>query len=311
MSGAYAHITLVKRAIDRRDDWDGIPNELWQEYNNYYRFCELGAVSPDYPYLVLGNLQANVWADYMHGEKAERSLGVIRRGARRLRNLAGESRGKGLAWLLGYSAHVVMDTTFHPVINLKVGPYRRNKTKHRVCEMHQDTYIWQDLNLGNIGLSEYLESGIGRCSAPRSGGGLDRNLSQLWAELLEEVYHEYFPPHRPDLDQWHRSFMFVVGKIASGGQRMLPLGRHVLFKKGLIYPRLDELDHQYIENLPTPGGGTATYREIFDRTLENLGRMWTAIGQAVYAANDAPLGGLGEWNLGTGKNHNKAYVYWS
>jgi len=102
-----------------------------------------------------------------------------------------------------------------------------------------------------------------------------------------------------------------VGEIASGGQRMLPLSRHFPYKKGITYPPLNELDYQYIENLPTPGGGTATYREIFDRTLENLGRMWTAIGQAVYDGNDAPLGSLGEWNLGTGRNHNKVYVYWS
>ena len=52
--------------------------------------------------------------------------------------MEGEEKRKRLAWLFGYAAHVTMDVTIHPIVELKVGPYAENKRAHRVCEMHQD-----------------------------------------------------------------------------------------------------------------------------------------------------------------------------
>ena len=38
-----------------------------------------------------------------------------------------DAQQKGLAWLLGYCAHVATDVTIHPVVEMKVGPYDENK----------------------------------------------------------------------------------------------------------------------------------------------------------------------------------------
>jgi len=51
---------------------------------------------------------------------------------------------------------VVADVTIHPILELKVGSYAEHKMGHRTCEMHQDAYIFQRLNLGDVGLSEHL-----------------------------------------------------------------------------------------------------------------------------------------------------------
>ena len=59
MPGAYAHITLVNEAANaqalRRARF---PQEIVQAVQRHFKFAELGAVSPDYPYLDLIHLDA-------------------------------------------------------------------------------------------------------------------------------------------------------------------------------------------------------------------------------------------------------------
>ena len=142
MSGAYTHITLQNemREPSRLEAIPGFPTDAIIAVLDYFKFCELGAVSPDYPYLAVDDGAAAQWADTMH---LIRSGEMIKAGIRRLRREEGEAQQKGLAWLLGYSGHVAADVTLHPVIAMKVGPYEENKTAHRVCEMHQDVYIFR------------------------------------------------------------------------------------------------------------------------------------------------------------------------
>jgi hypothetical protein len=56
-----------------------------------------------------------------------------------------------------------MDVSIHPIVELKVGKYAKNKRAHRECEMHQDAYIFQGLNRGEVGSSPHFNSGIARC----------------------------------------------------------------------------------------------------------------------------------------------------
>lgn len=69
MPGAYAHITLVNLAREpaRLEAGPGIPDAAALALGRWFRYCELGAVSPDYPYLALRS-SANAWADRMHYE---------------------------------------------------------------------------------------------------------------------------------------------------------------------------------------------------------------------------------------------------
>lgn len=60
--------------------------------------------------------------------------------------------------------HVAADITVHPVVELKVGPYAQNQTAHRTCEMNQDAFIWQRLNLGELGYADRVQQNIGSCT---------------------------------------------------------------------------------------------------------------------------------------------------
>jgi len=101
MPGAYAHITLVNqfRDTNRLDRIDGLPTVAKSALFDWFKFCELGAVSPDYPFLAVGDSDAAEWADLMH---YTRTGEIIRAGVKHLRLLHGEPQRKCLAWLLGY-----------------------------------------------------------------------------------------------------------------------------------------------------------------------------------------------------------------
>ena len=44
----------------------GFPEDAIITILDYFKFCELGAVSPDYPYLAMDDSSAARWADAMH-----------------------------------------------------------------------------------------------------------------------------------------------------------------------------------------------------------------------------------------------------
>ena len=116
MPGAYAHITLVNelRTPARLDRLPDFPDAAKRAVMRHFKFCELGAVSPDYPYLALLDGGAAGWADRMH---YERTGEMIAAGAREVAAmLPGVERDRALAWLLGYAAHVATDMTLHPVV---------------------------------------------------------------------------------------------------------------------------------------------------------------------------------------------------
>lgn len=306
MPGAYAHITLVNelREPQRLEAVEGFPIAAISAILDYFKFCELGAVSPDYPYLALTDHGAAQWADAMHYEHTGR---MIHAGVRHLRGLGGEVRRKGLAWLLGYAAHVATDVTIHPVVELKVGPYAQNKKDHRICEMHQDAYIFQRLNLGQIGLSEHLDSGICACGAgPKR---LDPDIRTLWEAMLREVHGGRFAQTPPDIDKWHSGFKLAVDDIAEEGNHLTPLARHVAVGQGLTYPPTGKIGPEYIRNLLIPGG-RANYDEIFDRAVKNVAEIWALVAKGVLDGDQTHVAHIGDWNLDTGKDANNRYVFW-
>ncbi|HET7062354.1 MAG TPA: zinc dependent phospholipase C family protein [Nitrosospira sp.] len=306
MPGAYAHLTLVNliREPGRLESRGFVPDAI-VPLLDYFRFCELGAVSPDYPYLDITHPDACHWADRMHYQKTG---DMVKAGIDRIKKLDGEARQKTFAWLLGYTSHVVTDVTIHPVIELKVGEYQKNKDKHRICEMHQDAYIFQRLNLGEIGLAEHLDSGIwGCCDAPQSGK-LDPTIKNTWEGMLEACYSEPYQTRPPVIDNWHGSFRFIVDKAEEGG--VLPaFARHVAANIGLTYPALDDLDNQYLKGLATPLGAMS-YDEIFDRAMENVLDAWFHVAGAVFKDDDTYQTAFTNWNLDTGRDPAGSYAYW-
>jgi len=307
MPAAYAHITLVNELSEPNvlEGINGFSDEAIPAVLTHFKYCELGAVSPDLPYLALMDSDAAKWADKMHYES---TCSMISVGAEKVRNLSGSSRDKALAWLLGYAAHVAMDVTIHPVVELKVGPYHGNEMAHRKCEMNQDAYIFDRLNLGGIGLSEHLDSGIGACKA--SGGGLDPVIRDLWDSILEEVHPAEYQNNKPDIDKWFKSFVAVVDNFAEEGNKLIPLARHVAAGKALVYPNRDEVDDTYITGLSTPSG-SMNFDDIFDRAVFNVGSMWASVSKSVIDHDATELAAMGTWNLDTGRDEAGSLVYWS
>ncbi len=309
MPGAYAHMTLVNILSEsaRLKKLANFSRDAAKAVMTHFKYCELGAVSPDYPYLAIDDRGASTWADLMHYEKTGM---MIHAGIEHLRTLEGISQQKGLAWLLGYSAHVATDVTIHPVVELKVGPYHGNEKNHRICEMHQDSHIFQQLNLGDIGLSEHLDSGIGKCSQDGERGQLDHVIEQMWRYMLSTVHVEEYKKNPPDINRWHSRFMFMVDKIAEEGNKLLPIARHLAVNSGLTYPAPENIDSTFIRSLAVPNG-TSDYDQIFDRAIENVGNVWQTVASGVLDNNDEYLTFIGSWDLDTGRDENDNLVFWS
>lgn len=303
MPGAYAHITLVNHMPQRLESIPGFPTAAIVAVRKYLGYCELGAVSPDYPYLAIGDAGAAKWADEMH---YTRTGEMVHAGTARVRGMSGGAQQKCLAWLLGYAAHVATDVTIHPVVERRVGSYAQNKGAHRTCEMHQDAYIFQSLNLDDIGRAEHLDHGIARCGTAE---GLDAEVKALWSAMLDEVHPESFTDNPPDIDKWHRGFLRVVDLVEEGGA-LLPFARHVAAGSGFTYPAPDAIDTSYIEDLDTPAG-RENYDMIFEAAKSNVGEIWLSVARGVLDADETYRNVIANWNLDTGRDANGVYAFWS
>jgi hypothetical protein len=305
MPGAYAHITLVNLAKEPlRLEAAGMPLDAIKAPLKYLGVCELGAVSPDYPYLHIGRTGSKRWADLMHYEKTGEP---IKKGIELVRDLSGEKQLKALAWLLGYAAHVVTDVTIHPVVEMRVGPYAANAQEHRICEMHQDVFIFPQLQLGDIGISEHLDTGIGACRDEQDKERLDPVIAGIWGAVLAHCHPEDYADNEPDLDAWHRGFKSSVD-LAEEGNRLPLFARHVAVDCGLTYPAKPA--KSYIEGLATPEG-PMNYDAVFKRALANVVAMWTLVGKAVFEGNTEYQSAIQNWDLDTGKDKAGRYGYWS
>ncbi|WP_428739706.1 zinc dependent phospholipase C family protein [Sulfurimonas sp.] len=224
-------------------------------------------------------------------------------------HLKGNEKDKALTWLLGYSAHVITDVTIHPIVELKVGEYAQNKTAHRRCEMNQDAYIFQRLNLGEIGVYEHLDSGIKQCSDGENRKKIDPTVLKVWQYMLKNTYENEFQNNPPNIDKWHEKFCHFVDDFAEEGNHLFPLARHVAINAGLTYPKEDEIDRQYIDNLQTPQG-YSSYNDIFNHAIENVLNIWRIIARGVYEEDTTYELAIANWNLDTGKDSNSNYGMW-
>jgi hypothetical protein len=310
MPGAYAHITLVNllKAPHHLESIHGFDPDGASAVLDYFKFCELGAVSPDYPYLAPLDKKACAWADAMHytntGDMIKAGVRILAQAER------SEDWRKAFAWLCGYAAHVGTDMTIHPVVEIKVGPYAKNKKQHRICELNQDAHIFQRLNLDDIGLAEHLDSGVWGCCDAKDSGKLDPAVANLWRAMLKECHPKETEANHPDLDKWHNSFKSVVDNIAEEGNKLFPAARHLAVNSGMTYPEVAEVDQTFIVGLEVPGG-QMDYDEIFDKAIVSVKMIWSLIWKGVFTGDKDFEIELGKWNLDTGRDEMKRLVFWS
>jgi len=310
MPGAYAHITLINVARVQAENDFSVPVNVKIATGDHLQYCELGGISPDYPYLDALDGDAASWADLMH---YTRTTDMIRSGALLIASMHGNQQSKCLAWLLGYAAHVAADVTIHPIVELKVGPYAENKTDHRICEMHQDAHIYQRMGLSKIGLSEHLDkqnNGIRGCHRTGEEHRIDAAIHDLWNTMLQDVHPGAHTLNPPNIDSWHGHFGPIVDTIEESSA--LPaFARHVAVDAGLTYPEPEEIDKDsFITALNTPEGDLS-YDTIFDRACTNVVALWAKIGHDIKAHEIDQLADLSAWNLDTGRDENDNYVFWN
>lgn len=304
MSGAYAHITLANqcRPLIRKAK---ISQATGYAVSTFLAYAELGAISPDYPYLG----SEGPWADLFHHE---RSAEFFRNAVSYIKPLKdGPQRQKLIAWLMGYAAHVAGDVTIHPIVNNIVGPYEQNKAAHRECEMHQDSHVFQRLNVDpDSGATTHLTASIASCSDPKDADRLDPMIAGPWLEVIRKTYPEKFAQGAPSIDKWHAGFGRVLNAIRTAN-RLLPFARHLSAELQVNYPRPGSSDPKFLRGLPTPVGGKIDYDPLFDRAMGNAMALWEVIDASLSGADPKPLQALQAWNLDTGLNiATGKSVYW-
>lgn len=302
MPGAYAHLTMVNELGTRRklERLSGFTPQAAAAVAGRPEFLELGAVSPDYPYLDLGNEKSKRWADIMHyedvGERIQAGIDFLRPRATRL----DAAFRTAFAWFLGFVAHVTVDVSIHPVVELKVGPYAQNADRHRLCEMHQDAFIFRKLlNLGEIRDTEFIDYGLRQCDEPHGSRQLSPAVVAIWDTMLRNSSTEY-EANPPAFQKWHSRFLFFVDTVAEEASRIPLLGRHTA-EAGYSYPQATYIDRQYIEDLEVPGGARWGYQRIFEEAEKNVEEAWSRAALAVFEGDEAARAYFRDVNLDTGR----------
>jgi len=308
MPGAYAHLTLVS-LLDSPNALAGLGGLSKQKLGpllQYNKFFELGAVSPDYPYLSVINNSAKAWAEAMH---SRRTGDRLKAGIQFVKEMSGPEKYKALAWLLGFASHIIADATVHPVIELKVGPYVGHEKAHRTCEMHQDVFIYKLLDVGDIHLANFLQNGIAACTQPGHADRLDSTVGMVWRYMLRTTDSELYKNNPPKLHDWHRWFKDLIAAAAPG--QLLPFSRHMALGDGYLYPTTP--DNSYIDRLQTPNGssgGWLSYLDIFRKAQANTREYWAIIARACLAGDETGLPRIKNWSLDTGKDEAGILTFW-
>jgi hypothetical protein len=305
MSGGYVHITLAQEAIEeacfRRAGL--LHDDAKQALGYWKKFCIVGALSPDYPYLDLLHSDSPDWADAMHKGHA---VELLRDGVARIRGMTDANvRQKCMAWLFGFAAHVATDGTMHPVVNLKVGgPYEQHKTMHRRCEMSHDVYAHARLNMGPLECNKQISTNVNDTSDASSQDRMDPDVANLWQGMLNTVY-----PGRPSpqINDWHKAIRALM-QIAQSGNLLVPFARHVAANQGLVYPAAPE--SEFISGLATPVGSKVEFEVVFQKAFNNVLDLWGWL--ALSMQNKAsPLDKLASWSLDSGIDDAGRMTYWA
>lgn len=236
-------------------------------------------------------------------------MALLRNEVAKIRDMADDNvRQKCMAWLFGFASHVATDGTIHPVVNLKVGPYEKNKTEHWRCEMSQDVYAHSRLNLGVLDFNRQISTNVDDTSDVDDRNRMDPDVAQLWQDLLTGVYSGLDPQLRPPkVHDWHGAMRRIM-QIGESGNVLFAFARHVAANQGLVYPATVET--QYLLELKAPNGSAMDFEEIFQKAFNNILELWGWLALSLQK-RESPLDTLTSWSLDTGIDENGRMIYWS
>jgi hypothetical protein len=309
MPGAFTHFAVVKslRIHKLLVAIDGMTEEIALSLLEAYSYTDLGAVSPDLPYLAPLSASSAEWGNLLHHS---RTVETVRTGVRLLPNLTPGTleHKRAMAWLFGYAAHVVADMVSHPVVTRKVGPYEKNKARHRVCELNQDVYVFQKYFQDEVRNCEYLKRGVKTCTKDgQPGRKLAPFLNDFWWTILRDVYPD---EKTPIPRRWFGQFVELIDRFAEEGRHFVSILRGYLEDKGLVYPSAPDLT--YVNELTSPYGTGITMDDLFARFQAETKAVWGQLAQAVTQGKPEMIV-LPDGDLDTGISlvDNKTSVFWS
>jgi hypothetical protein len=227
-----------------------------------------------------------------------------------------------IAWLFGYTAHIVADYTIHPVVAERVGPYsKKTAAAHRKCECNQDAYIFNELTHTPLAGSDFLAfTGMRECTENGNLNKLNSAVKALWKDTLQdykpEEIGEYvrlqktraYPPKQAanygqyeestlDPDNWFATYLQVWGKMAVG--------------HGFSIPKTAAIDPSFIEELKIPESSkTIHFDDLFAKARRNISAAWVALAKSL-KQDDRQLFTLENASLDEGRNQNGKLIYWS
>lgn len=310
MPGAYAHISMASRAV-HPDNFKkmGLDTRTAGRLLTQVGFFQLGAISPDMPYLVGWgrDADATAWADAMHKEVvAER----IASGVEGIRRLPADRRDKALAWLLGFVEHVVYDVFMHPIVNaIAGGPYSETtKSRHQLCEMHQDVFIVKEVfSISQALDGKIISAALAGLHALGDSDALAYDIRIVFDHMLQASTPKLYAGNVPIINDWFDAFVKTM-KLLEEHDWLVAFGRHVGVKT--IYPRYEDLDDSFLHGLETPDGRFLDYSALFDLGYANVLFWWERIIQAVLLDKPFETSRMAGWNLDTGNDAKRTSVFW-
>jgi len=301
MPATFAHYTLFYKSLE---NWlsRGGRNQIRLALGKFSPFGLLGSNSPDFPIVA----KDPIWEDFLHGSTASR---IVPPAVSLLRTLSGKKKQKCLAWFAGYLSHMTGDSTVHPVVNLRAGPYISHAELHQKCAVHQDAYIFQRLGLAGITKCELTRKIVADCSLPDDRLKLDCDILEFWKEIL----HEAFPDEAlPDFNFWFAAYMQIVDKFAEESEWWhIRVISEVAGLSHLLHLQPGQVaEPSFINDLPTISGKTISYDNLFDKAIESTVAAWLALDAAV-SSSDPLLPPLSlNWNLNSGEIFDPKYIFW-
>lgn len=311
MAGTFTHWMVVEEALDR---FNRLPKKhpLFPTILGLNHFVCLGAVGPDYPYLteLLGGfLKVHSWADRMHYENTSE---LVRQGIRNLLTLNGDPFNVCLAWLCGFTTHLVTDSVIHPAVLSTVGPYVFNSVEHRHCELIQDSYIFHEIKGIELGYSDYVNL-FKMCSDQKDKRKINHHLGVFWTMTLKGTHPsaaEHFD--KIDPDRWHENFLSKISSAADP----VAIFRHFAEEKNLAYKKTVDITKEewieFVNKVKLPGKTIGQFKkDAFEKAVKAVIDAWGRLFVDIENKNpDGCVAYLKNWNLDTGVDEDVAY-FWS